>query len=146
MVTSNPTTAPASESTSLAALEAKIRSDIHKEDFRRRMAEEASIRNDPLLRVAAVEMVEAIAEILAIVAHDVALKRPGFEPSEVGAFNDEHEADLLVWLLSEYFVQASLPLDPEECPYIASHHLTEEFASDWFQVTRSSNGSEKIAI
>ena len=146
MVTSNPITSPAPESTPLDKLEAKIYMDIHKEQFRLRMAEENKVRNDPLLRVAAVELVEAIAEILAIVAHDVALKRPEVTPSEVGAFNDECEADLLVWLLAEYFIQANLPLSPEEVPYIAAHHLTEEFASDWFKVTRSPNHSEKIAI
>jgi hypothetical protein len=102
-------------------------------------AADDAVRNDELLRLKMTQLVEHVGQLIELAAAEVALARmPSPTP-----WDEELEANNLLWLLAEFVVQAELPHDENEAPILSAHQLTAKFARSWFNVGLN---NENIAV
>lgn len=108
---------------------------LHQEREQRRAADE-SIRQNPIRRLKMIVLIEHLYQLIEQAAYEVALARN----ATPDPWDEEREADYLVWLLTEFLVQAELMHDPnEQPPTVAAHHLGQRFARSWFNVDLDMN-------
>lgn len=105
-----------------------------------READEAA-RRDPALRLAMVELITDLGDMIGNTAAKLA-----YEKGLTSAWDIDNLADKVCWQIVEFLAQGSFERDPAEAPICKAYQVSERHAMDWFDVGIPSTGGKPFAL
>jgi hypothetical protein len=117
-----------------------LKTFIAEEMRRKREADEAA-RRDPALRLAMVELIADLGELIG----NAAAKLAG-EKGITSAFEIDRLGDTIAWQTVEFLAQGAFERDPNEAQICKAFQIDQYHAMDWFEVGIPAPGGQPFAL
>jgi len=112
-------------------------------EYERRSNREAdeNARRDPALRLAMVELIADLGDIIGNAAAKLA-----HEKGITSAWGTDALADNICWQIVEFLAQGAFERDPAEAPICKAYQVSQRHAMDWFDVGIPATGGKPFAL